>query len=224
MKLTEFRKPRIDVLTTKQIDTILSQNDKLIKSPNGNNSYYREYLFKKDPTGTSWGWAYTLEISVKGKIRILFDDPKFAHSEEYHPHEVIFSGEFIDEKSFRQLIDSAIDVQQKHFSKLNLRKEIRRTLKEFYHPVVKYGDQEYANPFDDINDNNKRIDKLSEQDIEKAIGSKYIEIYRASFERFSKNKEAVYSISFYHNKLDKMMDKIVYIVKDDNGKIIARFK
>lgn len=104
---------------------------------------------------------------------------------------------------------------------MNLRKEIRRTLKEFYHPVVKYGEQEYANPLDI----NKPLDKLSEQDIEKAIGSKYIEIYRASFEKFSKNKEeAVYSISFYHNKLDKMIDKIVYIVKDDNGKIIARFK
>lgn len=103
---------------------------------------------------------------------------------------------------------------------MNIRKEIRSIIKEFYHPVVKYGDQEYANPFDV----DKPLDKLSEEDIQRAIiGSKYIEIYNASFERFTKDNKAVYSISFYHKKLDKMMDKIVY-VSLRNGNVEAYFK
>jgi rubrerythrin len=103
--------------------------------------------------------------------------------------------------------------------------EVGELVNEIYHPVVKFGDDEFADPLKSTT--YPPIDKLSEPDIQDLINKRFpqIEVYRSTFLKMNGEK-AIYSVETYNNKTMKMwIAKLSVYYEDDHlgGQLAASF-
>jgi len=134
-------------------------------------------------------------------------------------------------KTHRILTDAPKDVVREIYNVIVSPKN-QKELNEIYHPIVKFGDNTFADPLE-MDKRNKGatvyppIDKLSEPDIQDLINKKFpqIEVYRSTFLKM-KGEEAIYRVETYNEKTDKMWTASLSVYYEDDdlgGQLAASF-